>query len=181
VHPPRLCGEATGLFACRTPHRPCPLGLSLVELRGVRHDSNAAPLLQPYAPRLQPYAPCNPTRPGVRGDELLLGGADLVDGTAVLDVKPCVAASNKLGCSLEHTWGCSLEHTGLLGVEPRVPRVPWADTPVCTHMLCACSAHMERAACANTGTCQRPIRRPVPCAYRRGSWRAARPRHRPAK
>ena len=57
VHPPRLCGEATGLFACRTPHRPCPLGLSLVELRGMRHDSNAAPLLQSHLPRLQPHAP----------------------------------------------------------------------------------------------------------------------------
>ena len=57
MHPPRLGGEATGLFACRTPHRPCPLGLSLVELRGVRHDSNAALLLQPHAPRLQPHAP----------------------------------------------------------------------------------------------------------------------------
>ena len=57
VHPPRLCGEATGLFACRTPHRPCPLGLSLVELRGMRQDSNAAPLLQPHLPRLQPHAP----------------------------------------------------------------------------------------------------------------------------
>ena len=83
------------------------------------------PGCNPTRPGCNPTRPgCNPTRPGVRGDELLLGGADLVDGTAVLDVKPCVAASNtqgphmglhplarraaasdKSGCSLEHTWG----------------------------------------------------------------------------
>jgi len=64
VHPPRLGGQTTGLFACRTPHRPCPIGLSLVRLRAVR------------------------------GDTLLLSGADLVDGTAVLDIKPFIPAAD---------------------------------------------------------------------------------------
>ena len=64
VHPPRLGGQTTGLFACRTPHRPCPIGLSLVRLRAVR------------------------------GDTLLLAGADLVDGTAVLDIKPFIPAAD---------------------------------------------------------------------------------------
>jgi len=58
VHPPRLGGHAIGLFACRTPHRPCALGLSLVTLLGVE------------------------------GDTLLLAGADLIDGTPVVDIKP---------------------------------------------------------------------------------------------
>jgi hypothetical protein len=71
----------------------------------------------PTSPGCNPTRPgCNPTRPGVRGDELLLGGADLVDGTAVLDVKPCVAASNTQGPHMglhplarrAHTWGCIL-------------------------------------------------------------------------
>ena len=125
----------------------------------------------PTSPGCNPTRPgCNPTRPGVRGDELLLGGADLVDGTAVLDVKPCVAASNtqgphmglqplarraaasdKSGCSLEHTWGAR-----------RHPRVPRADTPVRVHMhmrmhLCMCARAravrmgcLERAACEST-------------------------------
>ena len=35
VHPPRLGGTPTGVFACRTPHRPNPIGLSLVELESV--------------------------------------------------------------------------------------------------------------------------------------------------
>jgi tRNA (adenine37-N6)-methyltransferase len=57
VHPPGLGGERIGLFATRTPHRPNPIGLS------------AARLLE------------------IRGDTLVLGGADLVDGTPILDVK----------------------------------------------------------------------------------------------
>ncbi len=58
VHPPGLGGGRVGLFATRTPHRPNPIGLS------------AARLLE------------------IRGDTLILGGADLVDGTPILDVKP---------------------------------------------------------------------------------------------
>ena len=58
VHPPGLDGGRCGLFATRTPHRPCPIGLSVARLLEVR------------------------------GDTLLLGGADVVDGTPVLDVKP---------------------------------------------------------------------------------------------
>ncbi len=58
VHPPRLGGRSVGLFASRTPHRPNPIGLSLVELvsidKGVLH----------------------------------LRGTDLIDGTPILDIKP---------------------------------------------------------------------------------------------
>ncbi len=58
VHPPRLEGASMGVFATRSPHRPNPIGLSLVELLEVT------------------------------GDTLWLAGADLVDGTPILDVKP---------------------------------------------------------------------------------------------
>ena len=64
ARPPRLGGERTGVFACRTPHRPNPIGLSLVTLE-----------------RLD-------------GDVLELSGADLVDGTAILDIKPYVPYSD---------------------------------------------------------------------------------------
>ena len=53
VHPPALGGAKLGLFATRTPHRPNAIGLTVARLLGVR------------------------------GDTLLLGGADLVDGTPV--------------------------------------------------------------------------------------------------
>lgn len=58
VHPPRLEGETVGLFATRSPHRPNPIGLSLVELIEIKNAT------------------------------LILAGADLVDGTPILDVKP---------------------------------------------------------------------------------------------
>ncbi|WP_016853620.1 tRNA (N6-threonylcarbamoyladenosine(37)-N6)-methyltransferase TrmO [Halomonas smyrnensis] len=62
VRPPRLGGNAkVGVFASRSTHRPNRLGLSLVELEGIDVEN------------------------GVR---LRLRGADLVDGTPVLDIKP---------------------------------------------------------------------------------------------
>ncbi|TDR52452.1 tRNA-Thr(GGU) m(6)t(6)A37 methyltransferase TsaA [Halomonas ventosae] len=62
VRPPRLGGNAkVGVFASRSTHRPNRLGLSLVEL--VEIDAS-------------------------HGVRLRLRGADLVDGTPVLDIKP---------------------------------------------------------------------------------------------
>lgn len=62
VRPPRLGGNArVGVFASRSPFRPNPLGLSLVELLAID------------------------TRDGVL---LTFGGVDLLDGTPVLDIKP---------------------------------------------------------------------------------------------
>lgn len=58
VHPPRLEGKTMGVFATRSPHRPNPIGLSLVKL--VR----------------------------VEADGIVVSGVDLVDGTPILDIKP---------------------------------------------------------------------------------------------
>ena len=58
IHPPRLGGESIGVFATRSPHRPNPIGLSLVELVEIKNDI------------------------------LILAGVDLVDGTPILDIKP---------------------------------------------------------------------------------------------
>lgn len=58
VHPPRLGGKSMGVFATRSPHRPNPIGLSLVELVRVEKDG------------------------------IVVAGADLVDGTPILDIKP---------------------------------------------------------------------------------------------
>ena len=61
VRPPRLGGNtAMGVWATRSPFRPNPLGLSCVEL--VR----------------------------VEGMELVVRGADLMDGTPVYDIKPYI-------------------------------------------------------------------------------------------
>ena len=62
VRPPRLGGNVSmGVWATRSPFRPNPLGLSCVELEGID------------------------------GLDLLVKGADLMDGTPVYDIKPYVA------------------------------------------------------------------------------------------
>lgn len=64
VRPPRLGGNVRmGVFATRSPFRPNSIGLSCVTLLGVRKD-----------PEL--------------GTVLDVGGADLMDGTPIYDVKP---------------------------------------------------------------------------------------------
>lgn len=63
VRPPRLGGnERMGVFATRSPFRPNPVGLSCVALRAVEQTPD--------------------------GPVLHVEGADLVDGTPILDIKP---------------------------------------------------------------------------------------------
>lgn len=63
VRPPRLGGNARmGVFATRSTFRPNPIGMSLVELNGIRCHKDQV-ILQ-------------------------LGSLDLVDGTPVVDIKP---------------------------------------------------------------------------------------------
>ena len=64
VRPPRLGGnQRLGVFATRSPFRPNPLGLSCVKLEQVELSTLDGPVLW-------------------------VSGADLVDGTPILDVKP---------------------------------------------------------------------------------------------
>ena len=64
VRPPRLGGNTRmGVFATRSPFRPNPIGLSCVKLEGIEKDPSL-------------------------GHVLVVSGADLMDGTPILDVKP---------------------------------------------------------------------------------------------
>ena len=66
VRPPRLGGNVRmGVFATRSPFRPNALGLSCVRLLGIEKDAE-------------------------RGTVLRVGGADMMDGTPIFDVKPYV-------------------------------------------------------------------------------------------
>ncbi|PIA58905.1 hypothetical protein AQUCO_00400037v1 [Aquilegia coerulea] len=58
VRVPKLKGGRMGVFATRSPHRPCPIGLTCAKVEAVQ------------------------------GHMVLLSGVDLVDGTPVLDIKP---------------------------------------------------------------------------------------------
>ena len=64
VRPPRLGGNTRmGVFATRSPYRPNPIGLSCVKLLEIRRDPTLGTVLE-------------------------VEGADLMDGTPILDVKP---------------------------------------------------------------------------------------------
>ena len=66
VRPPRLGGNTRmGVFATRSPFRPNNLGLSCVRLLEKRHSKEF-------------------------GTVLIVGGADLMDGTPIFDIKPYI-------------------------------------------------------------------------------------------
>lgn len=66
VRPPRLGGNTRlGVFATRSPNRPNPIGLSCVTLLGIEESSQYGTILR-------------------------VGGADLMDGTPILDIKPYI-------------------------------------------------------------------------------------------
>lgn len=60
VAPPRLGGIRIGVFSTRSPHRPCPIGLSLVQVDRIENST------------------------------IYFYGTDMVDGTPVLDIKPYI-------------------------------------------------------------------------------------------
>ncbi len=65
VRPPRLGGnKRIGVFATRSPFRPNPIGLSSVKLVGIVHG------------------------------ELIVSGADVLDGTPIYDIKPYLSFSD---------------------------------------------------------------------------------------
>ena len=67
VRPPRLGGnKRMGVFATRSPYRPNPIGLSSVRLLEVRQTKN-------------------------EGTVLIVGGADILSGTPIYDIKPYLA------------------------------------------------------------------------------------------
>ena len=76
VRVPRLDGKTVGALATRTPHRPLPIGLSLGRVVSV----------------------------DARAGTLTLAGADLVDGTPVLDVKPYVPFCDRVEDAKAPAW-----------------------------------------------------------------------------
>ncbi|KAK1322968.1 hypothetical protein QJS10_CPA02g01452 [Acorus calamus] len=66
VRVPILQGGKMGVLATRSPHRPCPIGLTVAKVEAVD------------------------------GHAILLSGVDLVDGTPVLDIKPYLPYSDSI-------------------------------------------------------------------------------------
>jgi len=66
IRPPRLGGkEKVGVLSSRSPHRPNPIGLSVMELEKIDFNAKGGP-------------------------ELHVRGVDLLDGTPILDLKPYI-------------------------------------------------------------------------------------------
>ncbi|GMI94907.1 hypothetical protein like AT4G28020 [Hibiscus trionum] len=74
VRVPRLKGGRRGVFATRSPHRPCPIGLTVAKVEAVQ------------------------------GNMLLLSGVDLVDGTPVLDIKPYLPYCDSIEGAVVPAW-----------------------------------------------------------------------------
>lgn len=83
VRPPRLGGNTrVGVFASRSPFRPNPIGLSCVKLLRVEERKE-------------------------EGFVLLVSGADLLDGTPILDIKPYIPFAD---CHPQATGSYASEH-----------------------------------------------------------------------
>lgn len=83
VRPPRLGGnERVGVFASRSPFRPNPIGLSCVKLLRIEKRKD-------------------------EGEVLIVSGADLLDGTPILDIKPYLPFAD---CVTEATGGYASAH-----------------------------------------------------------------------
>jgi len=127
VRPPRLGGNRRmGVFATRSPFRPNPIGLSCVELTGVEQTADGA--------------------------VLQIRGADLVDGTPILDIKPylpyCDSRPDAKGGWTDGLESAALTvafpdallsavpedcRAGLLGVLRSDPRPRYQDDPTRTY------------------------------------------------
>jgi tRNA (adenine37-N6)-methyltransferase len=74
IRVPRLNGDRLGVFATRSPHRPCPIGLSVAEIVKIN------------------------------GSTLILGGADIVNGSPVLDIKPYIPFCDSVPGAIAPAW-----------------------------------------------------------------------------
>ena len=123
VRPPRLGGnERVGVFASRSPFRPNHIGLSSVRLERIENSKTDGPVLHVL-------------------------GADLMDGTPILDVKPYLPYTDshpdasagfaseplrKLPCEIPDTLLARVpedRRSALLGVLGRDPRPSYHDDP----------------------------------------------------
>ena len=69
IKPPRLNGKKIGIFSCRTPHRPNPIGLTKCKI--IKIDSKNNRLIRLY-----------------------LSDIDMINGTPIIDIKPYIPYSD---------------------------------------------------------------------------------------
>eukprot|EP00033_Pygsuia_biforma_P003814 GCRY01004179.1.p1 GENE.GCRY01004179.1~~GCRY01004179.1.p1 ORF type:complete len:328 (-),score=35.86 GCRY01004179.1:142-1125(-) len=91
VKPPMLTGKKVGLFSCRTPHRPNPIGQTLAQLERIDADGT-----------------------------IHLRGVDLLHGTPILDIKPYIPKYEALPHARVPAWFDAIEQVqfGTVRMEP---------------------------------------------------------------
>ncbi|KAK9746026.1 tRNA-methyltransferase O [Popillia japonica] len=100
VAPPRLNGLRTGVFATRSPHRPCPIGLSLVKIDRIMENLSLVKIDR------------------IMENTIYFSGVDMVDQTPVLDIKPYIPQYDNPTVSVSQT-----------PVLDRKPYIPQYDNP----------------------------------------------------
>ncbi len=117
VRPPRLGGnKRVGVFASRSPFRPNPIGLSSVRLLRIEHEEANGPVLY-------------------------VGGADLVSGTPIYDIKPYLPYADS-HADARSGFAQAAPQAALLVADPQglLGQLPKADADA----LCATLAHDPR-------------------------------------
>jgi tRNA (Thr-GGU) A37 N-methylase len=110
VRPPRLGGNTTrGVFATRSMFRPNPMGLSVVELLDIVD--------------------------GDKGKCLRLRGADLLDGTPILDIKPYIPYADSVSCCARQFCASSPAYAALCNGAQTQSR---KQRRCCCPPICAC-------------------------------------------
>lgn len=122
VRPPRLGGnKRMGVFATRSPFRPNAVGLSCVKLEKIIHDEKD-------------------------GTVLMVSGADLMDGTPILDIKPYLPLADS---HPEASGGFAKAREGY-SLQVEIPQALLEVIPECKRSaLCAVLAHDPRPAYQN--------------------------------
>jgi len=121
ARPPRLGGnERVGVFASRSPFRPNPIGLSVVELLEVD------------------------------GTRLKLGGGDFLDGTPVLDIKPYIPYTDSIPGANGGYAGGAPETINRVGFSPEAERAVQTlenkTRPALRQLVCDMLAYNPRPA-----------------------------------
>ncbi|MCE3010604.1 MAG: tRNA (N6-threonylcarbamoyladenosine(37)-N6)-methyltransferase TrmO [Proteobacteria bacterium] len=104
IRPPRLGGaEKVGVLASRSPHRPNPIGMSVLKIESIDLEAKGGP-------------------------EISVAGVDLLDGTPILDLKPYIPYADSLPHASAGWADEPIERVEVIWSEPALTEVKVADS-----------------------------------------------------
>lgn len=103
IRPPRLGGaKKVGVLASRSPHRPNPIGMSVVKLRKVDLEGRSGPIIY-------------------------IQGGDLLDGTPVLDIKPYLPYADSIADATSGWASQEIERSPVKWSDTALASLKWRD------------------------------------------------------